>query len=153
MLREYFIGVMLLITLISVALAVVHPRQKSATVFAAGVILICAVMLPIVDIIKGYGGNFNIDEYLNLTEDYQSADMVEAAFEEGIRLYIADEYRVDAGDVTVRVDGFDLSSLRAERIYVTLSGKAALLDYKSIEEELIREFTQDGECEVSVRIG
>ena len=153
MLREYFTGVMLLVTLISVALVVVHPRQKSATVFAAGVILICAVMLPIVDIIKGYGGNFNIDEYLNLTEDYQSADMVEAAFEEGIRLYIADEYRVDAGDVTVRVDGFDLSSLRAERIYVTLSGKAALLDYKSIEEELIREFTQDGECEVSVRIG
>ena len=153
MLREYFICVMLLVTLISVTLGAAHPRQRYATVFAAGVILICAIMLPIVDIIKGYDRNFNIDEYLSLTDGYQSTDMVETAFEEGIKLYIAEVWRVDAGDIAVMVDGFDLSSLRAERIYVTLGGKAALLDYKSIEDELIREFTQDGECEVSVRIG
>ena len=73
MLREYFIGVMLLVTLISVALAVVYPRQKSATVFAAGVILICAVMLPIVDIINENGFDFRILETKFLKDGFCSS--------------------------------------------------------------------------------
>jgi hypothetical protein len=43
--------------------------------------------------------------------------------------------------------------MRAERIYITLSGKAALADYKRIEKEVGKEFTKSGECEVSVKLG
>ena len=45
-----------------------------------------------------------------------------------------------------------MERLRAERIYVTLSGRAVFLDYKKIEDEVRSEFTNGGECEVSLKI-
>ena len=72
--------------------------------------------------------------------DYDGAtdSSIELAFENGIAEYIAEEYAVDTSAVLVNVDGFDMASLRAERIYVTLSGEAILLDYKKIEKELTK---------------
>ena len=154
MLKEYFEGILLLVAFVALALGVAHPKLRNATSFSAGVLIICAILLPIVDIIRDIDKKYSIDDLLYDME-YADAtdDAIELAFEEGISVYIADKYGVNKGDVLVMADGFDIGSMKAERIYITLSSKASLLNYKKIEEEIEKEFTQGGECEVSLKIG
>ena len=154
MLKEYFEGILLLVAFVALALGVAHPKLRNATSFSAGVLIICAILLPIVDIIRDIDKKYSIDDLLSDME-YADAtdDAIELAFEEGISVYIADKYGVNKGDVLVMADGFDIGSMKAERIYITLSSKASLLNYKKIEEEIEKEFTQGGECEVSLKIG
>lgn len=154
LLKEYFEGLLVIVTFVSLALGVAHPRLKSAASFSAGVLVICAILLPIVDIIRDIDKRYLVDDLLS-DIDYADAtdDAIELAFEEGIAVYIADKYGVNKGDVLVMADGFDIGSMRAERIYITLSSRASFLDYKKIEEEIEKEFTQGGECEVSLKIG
>lgn len=153
MLREYFINTVGVALAISLALSITHPRLKKATAFSFGVLTICAVLLPLVDLL----GGFDIDKTLNGIFDgfnYEASDSaIELAFEDAIREKIADDYGVSKECVLVRADGFDIGSLSAERIFVTLSGEAVFLDYKRIEEEVSVDFTRGGECEVSVNIG
>jgi hypothetical protein len=110
-------------------------------------------LLPIVDIINGFDWNFDTQQYLGDLEIESSEDVLKAAFEAGIREYLASEYQVDESLIVVLADGFDISEVKAQRIYVTLIGKASALDYKRIESQVEREFTNNGECEVSVKFG
>lgn len=153
MLKVYFTDVMYLSAFIVLAVGISHPRLKRSTNFGAGVLLICIIMLPLVDIIKDIDVKIDTDSYFESGDTELSDEALEVAFEEGIREYIAQEYRVDKELITVMADGFELESMRAERIYVTLTGKAATLDYKRIESDLEKEFTKRGECEVSLKIG
>lgn len=153
MLREYFIAVFGLALILAILISVSHPRLMLMTRFAAGALLIYGVMLPLVDII----GDFDVDSVLEGIVDnidYEVGDSaIELAFETGVAEYIAKKYGVGEECVSVSADGFDISTLTADRIYVTLSGKGLLLDYKMIESEVKKEFTQGGECEVSFGFG
>ncbi len=146
-------GVLGALTFISLLLGVVHPSVKKATSFAAGILVICTVMLPLVDFIRGFDFDFTADSLFGEL-DYSATDSaVELAFEDGIARYVAEKYGVDKECISVRADGFDIGSLRAERIYVTLSGSGVLLDYSEIEKEISYQFTYGGECEVFYDIG
>ena len=115
--------------------------------------MICAVLLPLVDIIRDFDIEKSIDSIFDGI-DYDAPDSaIELAFEEGVAEYISAEYGVAASNVEVHADGFDIATLKAVRIYVTLSGKAIVLDYKRIEKEVKAQFTLDGECEVSLSLG
>ena len=154
MLSGYFSATLTTCIFIAVLLALAHPRLKSVSVFGAGILLVCVIMLPLVDIISDFDINDSLEGLINdMQYEGMSDDAIEIAFERGIAKYVADEYGVSPDNVAVYVDGFDMGALTAERIYVTLSGRAALLDYKSIEERLADEFTRGGECEVTLRIG
>ena len=154
MLSGYFSAALTVSVFIAVALSLAHPRLKSVSVFGAGILTVCAIILPLVDIIVDFDVNNSLDGLIN---DMQYGDMsdsaIELAFEDGIAEYIADEYGVSRDNVAVFVDGFDMGSLTAERIYVTLSGRAALIDCKSVEKRLCDEFTRGGECEVTLKLG
>ena len=154
MLREYFIGVFSLGIFIAVALGVSHLKLKGSVTFGAGILLISAILLPLVDIIK----DNSIDNMLNnmmheIEYEGKTDDVIELAFEEGVAEYIAEKYSVSGECVSVNADGFSLEKLKAQRIYVNLSIKAATVDYKRIEREIAEEFTLGGECEVSICIG
>lgn len=154
MLKEYFIALVSISVFLSVALSVSHSKLKGVTVFSIGVLLISAVLLPLVDIVQSLSAEYDIDSILGELEyDGVSDDSIEEAFECGIAEYIAVSYGVESGSVTVQVDGFDMGMLKAQRIYVTLRDDALRLDYKRIEEEIRREFTSGGECEVMLKIG
>ena len=111
------------------------------------------ILSSLVDILKDIDLNKQIDEYVTDVESIATDDMIEAAFEEGVAKYLADKYRVDVGLIKVMADGFEMEKMKAGKIYVTLCGEAAFLDYKKIENEVAREFTLGGECEVSLSIG
>ena len=153
LLREYFEEALALCVFVSVALGVAHPRLKQAVRFSAGILIICSIMLPLVDIFRSFDadetleGIFTDMNYIGATDS-----SIELAFETGIAEYIAEKYAVDLGSVLVNADGFDMAVLRAERIYITLSGEAILLDYKKIEKEICEAFTKMGECEVSINV-
>ena len=154
MLSGYFSATLTTCIFIAVLLNLAHPRLKSASVFGAGILLVCVIMLPLVDIISDFDINDSLDKLINdMQYEQMGDDAIELAFERGIAEYVADEYGVSPDNVAVCVDGFDMGALTAERIYVTLSGRAALLDYKSIEDRLADEFTRGGECEVTLKIG
>lgn len=154
MLSEYLQVVLGVSVFVSVALGICHTRARAVTVFASGVIVICVIMLPLVDILRGFDVDDILEDMLgDIDYDTASDGSIELAFEEGISRYISEKYGVDEETVTVSADGFDLATLKARRIYVTLSGKASLLDYKRIELDIATEFTDGGECEVSINIG
>ena len=153
MLKAYFTDVIYLSTCIALTVGISHPKLKKSISFGAGILFICVILLPLVDIIKDINVKINVDEYVENIDSELSDDALEMAFEDGIREYLASEYRVDKELIVVMSDGFDLECMRAERIYVTLIGKAAMLDYKRIEEIIENEFTKGGECEVSVKLG
>lgn len=152
MLREYFSEIIILMTFAAILLGIAHPKLKGATSYSIGVLMICVILLPLVDIIRDFDTKSMFDS-INTDLEYDiTDDMIEASFEEGISEYIAQKYGVDKSCVSVMADGFDMERLRAERIYVTLSGRAVFLDYKKIEDEVRSEFTNGGECEVSLKI-
>ena len=153
MLKVYFTDVMYLSIFIALAVGISHPRLRKSTSFGAGVLFICIILLPLVDIIRDIDVKINTEDYLENIDTGFTDDALETAFEEGIREYISSGYHVDKELVTVMADGFDLEYMRAERIYVTLCGKAATLDYKRIESVIEKEFTNEGKCEVSLRLG
>lgn len=153
MFKEYFGELLTLCVFISVALSMAHPRLKRTISFGAGILIICSVMLPLVDIFCEFDAD-EVFEKILIDIKYEGAtdSSIELAFEEGIAKYVAEAYEVDEGSVSVSADGFDISTLRAERIYVTLSEKAIYLDYKRIEREISERFTSGGECEVSINV-
>ena len=153
MLDEYLEGMLFLSAIISLSLSIVHPRLRNVTSFAAGILTTCALLLPLVDIIRDIDINSVMQEYEIDIEYDKSDEVIEQSFEDGIATYISEKYATDKDLVSVRADGFDMGSVRAQRIYVTLSGRAAMLDYKKIEEDVCRQFTNGGECEVSIKIG
>lgn len=150
MLKEYICGVLGFVTVASVMIALSHTRLKKSVSLGVGVLMICAIMLPLVDIFRGISINDRIDSMLeNIQIEGGTDDMIEAAFEKGICAYIAEEYRVSEGSVNVMCDGFDLGSLKAERIYVTLSGESVRIDNKRLEADIEERFVSGGKCEVS----
>ena len=153
MLNGYFAGVITLVIFAAVLLEITHPHLKAVTGIGVGAVVICAVLLPLVGIIQDIDLDNVLDDIYDGI-DYDATDSaIELAFEDAVVQYVADEYGVPSECVSVRVDGFDISTLTAQRIYVTLSGKAVLIDYKRMEEELSARFTECGECEVSISIG
>ena len=153
LLREYFKETLTLCVFISVALGIVHPRLKRMVSFSAGILIICSIMLPLVDILRSFDIDRTFDNVLaDMNHDGATDSSIELAFESGIAEYIAEKYVVETSAILVNVDGFDMAALRAERIYVTLSGEAILLDYKKIEKEICEMFTKMGECEVSINV-
>ncbi len=153
MLEEYFVSLISFSVLASLLLAVSHRMLRGATAFGFGIVVLCVVMLPLVDIIR----DFDMDDLFNEVLgdiDYDATDSaIELAFEDGVAEYVSREYGAKRECVSVNADGFDVSSLTARRIYVTLSGSATLLDYKRIEKEIGETFAPGGECEVSLSIG
>ena len=145
---------MTLCLFLAVGAGVAHPKFRSATNLGAGVLIICSIMLPLVDIIRDFDMDNSFEKMLDELEYSGMTDgAIELAFEDGIAEYVSDRWGVDRDFIIVNVDGFDMESLSAQRIYVTLGGMGALVDYKRIEEALIEKFTRGGECEVSLKIG
>lgn len=72
------------------------------------------------------------------------------ALEAGIRRLIADRYSLPEENISVRAEGYDFSAMRAERIFVLLSGRAVYADARAIKNYISEQGL--GECEVDIEI-
>ena len=82
-------------------------------------------------------------------EEYKS--IAENAFTDGVKAMICEKFSLESDLVDVRVYGFDFEKMKAERIKVLLSGKAAAASYKDIEKYV--EDSRLGECDAEIEIG
>ena len=153
LLKEYAIIVLKLSLFISIALNLSHPKQERVMRISLGIILLSVIMLPFVDIIVDNGFKLKLPEVSGDVNTEMSDDVIEVSFEDGIRKYICASYDLADCDVRVMADGFDLSSMTAERLYVTLSGKGVYIDYRGLSDHLAKEFTRGGECRIELNIG
>ena len=72
------------------------------------------------------------------------------AFEMGICRLISERYSLSEENISVRAEGYDFSTMRAERIFVLLSGRAASADARAIKNYITEQGL--GECEVDIEI-
>ena len=80
-------------------------------------------------------------------------EIIEDAFCKGAAGYIAEEFSLCADDISVSVEGLDTASMRAEKIGVTLSGRAVLADISGIRESVCSELVlEGGKCTVEVSL-
>lgn len=77
--------------------------------------------------------------------------LIEDAFADGIRKAAADEFDLDETDVRISLSGFDAQKMKAEKIRITLSGRAIIADYKAIESYINK--MNLGECYVEIEVG
>lgn len=154
MLEGYILGTLKIFSFAAIALNLVHPRQGKATRFVIGVVLISAIMLPIVDIVDENDRFLINDSFWESLGDNEVDDAtVKEFFERGIEEYIANECGVAKESVRVSADGFDIASLKAARIYVSISSGGAFVDYRALEDKLEKEFTNGGDCRIELLVG
>ncbi len=77
-------------------------------------------------------------------------EVARSAFEEGVRSFLSSEFSVSRDCIEVEAVGFDFSTMTAERLIVTLTGRAAFLDTKKVKARL--EQHSVGVVEVKIEI-
>ena len=150
---EYILTLITVSAVISVALALTYKEsEKSGLRCAFAVILLYVTLVPIINGAR----NFDVGELeiyadeLDFEENFELSDFTGAAFARGVALFVAEEFELDAKEVRAEASGFDPEAARAEKITLTLVGRAALADTRAIRETV--EKNGLGACEVKIEI-
>ena len=153
--KEYFISIIFMSFAAGLASFVSYPSAMEKCAKAAISLLVMFVVITPLLSLVGSIGDIDFDELKEniITEDGEGEYIktAEKAFELGIKRLLSDKYGLSEDEVSVFIIGFDFEKMRAEKIKITLSGRAALSDYRSIEEYV--EKNNLGECEVNISLG
>ena len=131
----------------AVAALISYDGGKSIDIRSAvSIVLLVAVASPIAAFVgelsdKGLP-SFAIPDGEEMTPEYEEVAL--DAFCEGIGELLAERYSLDKSCFAVKAENFDFTKMRAEKIYVTLYGRAVLCDPDAIE-RLVNEYGL-GEC-------
>ncbi|MBP3402173.1 MAG: hypothetical protein J6K85_03835 [Clostridia bacterium] len=146
---EYAIGVFVISAVVGICSHIAYKGKSDPSRLALAIILLCVVVSPIADMtLDGSFVSAEYDESI-IGDGYEG--VAEQAFGRGILSAVADEFSLDEDNLRVEIDGFDFDKMRAERIRVILSGRAALADNKSIEKYI--NGLDRGVCECEIEIG
>ena len=122
---------------------------------AMGVVLLYTATVPIISATGDLSNILSKDYFADLKVEYDQSDTLfyeytEQAFADGVHKFVCDEHGLSGDEVAVSVRGLDIETMRAKRIIVILSGRAALSDARKIAGAV--EDAGLGECEVIVDI-
>ena len=128
-------------------------REDKILKIASSLILAYVTVLPVVTLIRDFDYDASVDlgdgSFMYI-EDTLIGEEAENAFCKGIEKYISERFSLSSEEITVRVFGFEYTSMKAEKIKVILSGKAVFADNRAIAEEI--EKNGLGECEVELSV-
>ncbi len=125
------------------AFASYKPGDKTVR-FGLGIILFASLASAI----PGALGAFSFDFPEENTGGEVYEERIEESFLVGVGLGIAEEFSLDPSEIKVYAKGFDYGRVKAEAIYVTLTGRAALADIPAIRKYII----ENNFCEGEVRV-
>lgn len=128
-------------------------REDKVLKIASSLIIAYVTVLPLVSLIRDLDYDFSLgfdDGSFVYIEDTLIGEEAENAFCEGIEKYISERFSLPSEEITVRVFGFEYTSMKAEKIKIILSGKAIFADNRAIAEEI--EKNGLGECEVELSV-
>lgn len=149
---EYAISVFAICLVGGVGLTLSYGQGRAERL-AVGIIILCVILAPLVESISHFDPDGWLSE-IDIPENGEGTELggvIEDAFADGIAKAVAEKFSLDSEDIRVRLYDFDQTSLRAEKIRIILSGRAALADYKAIEKYI--DGMEIGECDVEIEIG
>lgn len=117
---------------------------------ALGIILLAALATPFINTITSFS-ELDIENYPICDGEYGNEvrdDTAKKAFLNGIKLAIADKFSIPKEYISVDCQGFSFEEMKAEKISVILSGKAAFSDVRAVREYIKN--SDLGECEVFI---
>ena len=152
--EQYIILALALSGVLGVIGAASHPALLREGQMAIGVLCLFTLAVPITGALPSLLELSRSETAeIEVSGDGAFKETVEEAFTEGVREYVASQYGLDISDVSVKVYELDGSSMRAERITVTLSGRAVLANAVAIRESVCSELVSDGgECKVVIDV-
>ena len=151
---EFFVGIITVSLVISILNFISFKSKGDKTTRAAmGIILTWVVA------VSAFSGlsrlrDVDFDSLTNVEigqiygDEYKKE--AEKAFSEGIKRLLLEKYGIKKEESEVVLLNFDFETMRAEKINITLLGKGAISDFRSIENYV--EQMELGECEVKIRI-
>ena len=143
---EYLLSITTLAIFFDLLELLSAERYKALTRAAVSLILIMAIITPLPSLI----GNIRGELDFSVGDAMEGEDIRLVSFEVGISRYIASEFDLSAEEVLVEAINFDPEEMRAEKILITLTGRAALANYKNIEKTVSR--LELGVAEVKIEI-
>lgn len=151
---EYITGVLVTVWVICLAsLSSYGGKCDAVTKGAFAVLLFYTVVIPLVPLVKDFDPTEFFEniklESIEGGEEYE--EIAEEAFCDGIRRIVCERYAIGEENVRVAAEDFDFKNMTAEKIRITLSGRASFKDYKAIE--LYVESFGGWECDVKIEIG
>ncbi len=152
--KGYLVGVVAVAALVSLASLFLKGKETERTAkIAFGLILLCEMLLPLSELLptvwEKLGGEISVPGAEEGTPLYEETG--ERAFADGIARAVSEKFGIPREQIDVRLENFDFPSMRAEKIFLTLRGRGALSDPKTVE----RYITESGlgDCEVNFEIG
>ncbi len=143
---KYLLSVITLAILLDILELFSAERYKGLTRSAMSLILVMAILSPLPSLVEKMKGELDFSGI----EESGGEDIRLLAFGEGIREYISSELDLNPDEVAIEIIGFDKEEMRCEKILITLSGRAALTDYKRAEK--LVDGLGLGEAEVKIEI-
>lgn len=147
--NQYLVYLAVISMFVSLANFLMYDSERMrASRLCMGIIVIAATMVPLTSVLKDTF-DVNFEETEIYVEDSELAESVaEKAFIVGIKKTLSEKFSLSESGIEIEVAGFEIESMRAERIYVKLSGENAFADTRSIREYV--EKNKFGECVVEV---
>lgn len=141
------------ICLVGGALSLLFHGSGRGERMVLGIVTLYIIISPLADGLS----DFDLDRWLeelrgesvSVAPEYEG--VLEESFADGVALAVAEKFSLERENIRVDLRNFDVESMSAERIRVTLSGVAALADYKAVEKYL--NSLDLGECDVEIEIG
>ncbi len=149
---EYAIGVFVISAIVGLLSHLSYKGKGDPSRIALAIVLLYVVLSPIADMAENFdtGSLFEVEYDPSIIgEGYEA--VAEEAFRRGIAEAVADEFSIDEENLRVELGGFDFENMRADKIRLILSGRAALADYKGIEKYV--NGLGIGVCECEIEIG
>ena len=148
-------GYMLLALGLSASLGLVsalsHPALSRETEMAVGVLCLFAMSFPVIAFISGPPTLPALPEGGYTDVSGGISEIGERAWLEGIEGYLSGKYSVSPEDITVLAEGFDLYTMRARYVRVSLSGAGMLANLHAMRDDILSSFVAEGgSCEVVI---
>ena len=143
---RYIFSIIALAIIFDISEMISADRYRTLTRAGVSLLLVMAIVTPLPGLINEIKGGLDFSDLENSVD----GDIRYEAFVLGLREYISSEFDLSREDVAVEAIGFSEVDMRAEKILITLSGKAALANYKRIESSIDQ--LGLGEAEVKIEI-
>ncbi len=153
----YIVSVMAATAVVALGGLISYGGQTARVSRAAmAMVLLYTVTLPIISVTDDLSDIISTDYFEQLKVEYDVGDTLfyehtSEAFADGVERLVCDEHGLDGTGVEVSVRALDVETMRAEKIIIILSGRAATADARSVAQTV--EDAGLGECEVKIDLG
>lgn len=146
---EYAVTVFLICVIAGVLGSISYGSGKAEKIALGIIVLGVVISLPI-------DSGFDLDGWLGSADTEmppgsEYGQVIEEAYAEGIARAVADRFSLQREDIYLRIDGFNVEDMSADRVRIVLSGRAIIADpdgIKNYVSEIIK-----GECSVEIKLG